>query len=483
MASASARQLWTLGNAGAFKGVTGRQIWRLAERAGRLALVVAVTFWWGGYVMPQLFSLAFPAVLSPDALPRHLNPEYEETVANIVSAAALAILTVFALANAVTAHRKAADRIAVGGWTVLTVTAAYLAWEEVSDFHATGLTAVERSIFGAELVDALGRSIWVLLLSPLIVLFVFATGVFVHKALLAQTVRAPFILGLVVWLLATMHEVSYPFLFSGRADVLAIVIEETLEFSGTLLIGLSAANALGLARRKAIPNESFGGRWRTPVVGLMALVAILGSLGVAFVFRAPVVDARTNHVDTFELNLRDQEAVIQELRMPAYPVASFRLRFASWPPGRGIVAVRVTELGTSEPILAEGFAEVPAGGNPAWTNIELYPQLAEAEGRRLAVWVVASIGREAELRLGATQTNRYEDGRLWINGALTWPDQDLEFVAYGAPEPTRSKFQAIWRLLISDWRWPALAVDLFIALTLITMIPTVLAAAALPRRS
>ncbi len=456
----------------------GRQALRLAERAGGLLLLGAVVFWWGGYVIPQLLALGFPAVLSSEALPLHLNPEHEETFANIVAATALSTLAILALVNAVVAHRKAAGRIAIGGWTATALTAAYVAFEEVSDFHATGLTALERSVFGPELVDALGTSIWVLLLSPLIIIFVFAFGGFVFKGLPAQ-IRAPFILGIVAWLLATVHEVSYPLFFLGKADTLAIVTEETLEFSGTLLIGLGAVVALRSRVWPRLTSSPFRGqRSFLPAAGAMTVVAILGSLSVAFLFRVPVVDARADHIDTFELTLRDKEAVIQEFRMPAYPLGSFRLRLASQPPGKGIVAVRVTEAG-SEAIVAEGFVEVPVENRPVWRDIKLFPQLAKPEGAKVAVWVAADIGRDAELKLGATQTDRYEYGRLWVNGALTWPDQDLEFVAYGAPEPTRSKFRAIWDLLMSDWRWPVLAMDLIVAIMLVALIPTLLIAATL----
>ena len=453
----------------------GRQASRLAERAGELLLLGAVVFWWGGYVIPQLLALGFPAVISSEALPLHLNPEYEETFANIVSAMALSTLAILALVNAVVAHRKSAGRIAIGGWTATALTAASVAFEEVSDFHITGLTALERSVFGPELVDALGTSIWVLLLSPLIIVFVFAFGGFVFKGLPAQ-IRAPFILGIVAWLLATVHEVSYSLFFLDKADTLAIVTEETLEFSGTLLIGLGAVVALRSRVWPRLTSSPFRGqRSFLPAAGAMTVVAILGSLSVAFLFRVPVVDARADHIDTFELTLRDKEAVIQEFRMPAYPLAS-------QPPAKGIVAVRVTEAG-SEAIVAEGFVEVPVENRPVWRDIKLFPQLAKPEGAKVAVWVAADIGRDAELKLGATQTDRYEYGRLWVNGALTWPDQDLEFVAYGAPEPTRSKFRAIWDLLMSDWRWPVLAMDLIVAITLVALIPTLLVTAALTLRN
>ncbi|MCY4108135.1 MAG: hypothetical protein OXG11_03800, partial [Chloroflexi bacterium] len=365
------------------------------------------------------------------------------------------------------------------------VAAAYPTWHDLSDFQMTGLSAAERSVFGARLVDTLGTSIWVLLMSPLIVIFAIAVGTFVYKGLRVRIVRGLLILGLVSWLLAVLHELILPLVFVGRADTMEIVIEETLEFSGTLLMALGTALALQNETQSRSSISLFRGQrpFVQAVSTAAAVVVILGSLCVALVFRPPVVDPQADHVDTFELTLRDGEAVMQEFRMPAYPIGSFRLRFASRPPREGNVGVRVTEMGNEEAILAEGVVEVPAESSPVWRDVELFPQLAVPEGTKVAVWVAANVGRGADLRLGATQTDRYEPGRLWVNGALTWPDQDLEFVAYGAPEPTRSKFQAIWDLMTSDWRWPVLVIDMTVAITLIVLVTTLLVAAPFGLRS
>ncbi len=406
----------------------------------------------------------------------------EGSLANSVSAACLAVVALLALGNAVVSRRQGgAGLITVGGWTLLAVTAAYVAWEEVSEFHIARTLDLGDEVLGM----ANSQYLWPVLWSPVIVAFVIAMWLFVHKGLSVWAVRAPLILGFAAWLLAVAHEASYPFLFKGRAEMLEILLEETLEFSGTLLIGLGAGIALGSTAVSRPPFDALGKRrLLPPLLGSMAAVAVLGGLAVAFAFRAPVVDARAAHIDTFELSLRDGEAVVQEIQMPAYPVGGFRVRVANRDPeGRsGTAEMRITETGTSEPILAEGFVEVPARDSPVWRDIELVPPLAEAQGRSLAVQLAAEVEQEAHLRIGATQTDRYPDGRLWINGVLAWPDQDLEFVAYSASELTRSKLQAIWHTFSSDWRWPVLLADFAITLTLILLIPALLVIAALPGR-
>ncbi len=452
--------------------------------AGRLLLVGSVLFWWGGIVVPHVLSMVSPARLPPDSIPRHLNPEFEGTIANTVSAGALLTVALLALLNAVVSRRRAAGWMAVGGWAALAVTAAYLASEEISDFHATGLTAVELSVFGTELLQEVGPNLWVPLLSPLIVVFGLAMGVLIRKELRAPAVRTPFVLGLIAWLLAVAHEASDPFVFEGRGHALEVLLEETLEFSGALLISLSAAIALRCDMTfRPLAGMPSGRYLRKLVIAAVIGVAVLGGVVVAFVFRVPVVDARTPvYTDTFEISLREREALVQEFRMPVPPLGVFALRLANRDPnGRsGSVAVRVVAAGTSGPLLSGGRVEVPAGTRPQWRSVYV-STLAEVEGRPLDVWVVADIHPGAELRIGATQTNRYPSGRLWINDTLAWPNRNLEFVAYSAAAPTPRKFEAIWRLMTSDWRWPVLAVDAAISLTLITLVPSLLIASALPR--
>ena len=83
---------------------------RVADWTGRALLVGVVGMWWGGHVAPQLFSLAFPALLSPDNLLHQLDPELDEGFANAASAATLLIVALLAAANAVVGWRRGPTR-------------------------------------------------------------------------------------------------------------------------------------------------------------------------------------------------------------------------------------------------------------------------------------------------------------------------------------------------------------------------------------
>ena len=250
----------------------------------------------------QLLRLLFPrAAAGAGATPWQLHPDQEGNVANAVSAAALSTMASLALATAVRNGCRRAGWIAIGGWAALAATGAYLAWEEVVGFHTTLKPALSDDV-----ISRVERPfLWPLVLSPLIVAFVVVMGVFVRKELRHPAVRAPFVLGLVAWLLVVAHEVSYPFVFKGRAELLEVVIEETFEFGGTLLFGLSAAIALRSDRASQIRLGMFTRR-RMPTLlfGTMAAVAVLAGLAAVFVFRAPLIDARApGHVGQ---HLRDK---------------------------------------------------------------------------------------------------------------------------------------------------------------------------------
>ena len=453
--------------------------WRLAAWAGRLLLVGAVAFWWGGFVVLHLLRLAFPTLLPLGPSDVILNAETEGSVMNAVSAAALLAVALLALANVAASRRRATGWTASIGWAVLAVTAATLAWDEIADRHNGIQEIVKRLVFG----EGLGGEPWTLaaLWSPLILAFALVMGVFVRKGLQTPAVRAPITLGLSAWLLAAAHEATYPVLFHDRARLLEGVLEETLEFGGALLILLGAVAALRSQPASRQWPGACGGRWRTLLAGSIATVAVLGGLVVLAVFRAPFEDSRTHRpAGTFHITLPDQWSAVQVLRSPVAPIAQIDLRlFTRDPHGRGgTVTWRLLDGGPSGEILREGLLTVPAGSHRNWFSIDLAQPLVLAGDQRPAVQLVADVEREGHLRIGATKTNRYPGGQLWIQGAPAWPDQSLEFVVYSMAEPTWSKLRAIWRTLTSDWRWPVLAADVALALTLITFIPALLVATA-----
>ena len=109
------------------------------------------------------------------------------------------------------------------------------------------------------------------------------------------------------------------------------------------------------------------------------------------------------------------------------------------------------------------------------------PPLTQPEGQRLNVWVIAEIEPEAVLWVGVSKMSWYADGGFWIIGAPGEPHHDLEFVAYGTSEPTRSKLRAVWDTFTTGWRWPVTLARMVVGLTLITFFPVVLVTAACRR--
>ncbi len=477
--------------------MTRKQIRRLAEWSGRALLLGLVAFWWGAVVAPQLVSMAFPSVLPWDALSRQLDPDIEISVANTVSAASLLIVALLALGNAVLSRRGAVRQdqdaahgwIAVGGWTALAVTTALLAWEEKADLRGRLVPSAGRSLFG-ELWSHTSGIDGTTLLSPLIVAFAVVMWFLIRKGIPStasgRAVRVPLILGLTAWLLAIVYDkAGYRIAFL-EWYTLGVLLEETLEFGGTLLIALSAG--LALQGRRAAPGVFSRRRLYPLLVGSTAVAAVLGGIVVfeaASAFREPLVDTRGSAV--FNVSLYDdpveEHSVVQELGVVSAPVGRLRLRVTnSDPRGRsGTMLWRVMEAGEggSGRVLREGRMEVSAGERPEWRNID-FPPLVEAKGRALALQLVAEVEPEAHLRIGGTKTDRLEHLQFWVNGNETWPDQRLELVAYGPDDLTLSKFQGMWRTF--EWTWVVLAGAAIFGLWIITFIPALLATAALSRR-
>ncbi|MCY4113560.1 MAG: hypothetical protein OXG33_06435 [Chloroflexi bacterium] len=430
-------------------------------------LLVAVAFLWGLILVPRLFSIAFPEWLPVDVIRQlQLDPEQEGSLANAASAFTFAVAAILALANAVGSWRTASGGVVVGSWVAPAVVLGLLAWNEIADAHSTDLP-----VFGAHL----DQSPWALsLLSlPLIIALALGAWAFARKALPPES-RRTFALGAAAVLAAIVIDGLHgPLLIRYRAPGLASITEETLEVSGALLIACSAA--IAMRHRAAGARRSGGIRCRRLAAGAVAAVIVLGSLAFAFVFRVPIVNAHPPaNVGKFELSLKRHESIVQGLHMPATPIGRIDLRVAVRD-GLGDVGIRVFKIADGPArLLSHGSAKTPPADWPGRVSVDLFPPVAEPAGQRLALEVVGDVGPDAELRMAMTRGDNRTDGRLQINGALAWPDTALDFVAYTAPEPTRSKLAALWWLVTSDWRWPALFAVLAVGLTLVTLTPAVL---------
>ena len=455
---------------------------RVAEWIGRLLLVGVVGLWWGGHVAPQLFSLAFPALLPPDNLLRQLDPELDEGFANAASAATLLIVALLAAANVFVGWRRGAGRVALSGWFLLAAMIAVVAVSEMSDTHNDAQADVLRGVFGVE-----GRPAdWVriALISPLLAVFALAMWIFARHGLGASPARVPIVLGAGAWLLSVAYDATQHILLTGQDHVLGSIIEEMLEVSGALLIGLGATIALRADTAPRTRARALFGQLVAPLIGSLGAVVVLGTLAVVFTFRVQLIDVgATPGLHALDLRLFAQETVTQEVRMPADPIGRIDLRLAQRDPsgGAGTAAVRIASLEQPDRTLAVGSVEFPSGERTHWRSIDLLPPLTEPEGKRLTVWVIADISPDAELWVGVAKSNWYADGGFWINGEPAAPQQDLEFAAYGTSEPTRSKLGAVWDTFTSGWRWPVSLVRMVVGLTMISFFPVVLVTAACRR--
>lgn len=498
----------TLSRAISSRNSTGSQVWRFAELTARGALLILILFWWSAVVAPQLISLSFPSLLQWGDLPFHLNPDNEGSVANAVSAASLLAVALLALANVLLQARKPRNRIAIGGWAVLAVTAALLAWEENQtwdpnqenyDFRGRFVPAAGRFLFG-ELWSHTSSIDNTLLLSPLMLAFVAAMWLHIRKGLSARAIRTPLTLGVTTWVLVIVYEKGvHNITYRGWTHDVSRLLEETFEFSGALLLALGASIALaGEPASRRLTGVFSGRRMFRLAVASTAMVVVLG--GVLLVegvlsYRAPLLDTRGWAV--FNVNLYDhpveEHSLVQELGelgTLSTPLARVRLRVTnSDPQGHpGVLLWRIIEAGESGDrydrggsgnILREGRMDVAARDEPRWENID-FPPLVEAQGRPLAVQLVAEVKPEAYLRIGGTKTEDFKHLQFLINGQETWPNQKLELVAYGPSDLTRSKLQAIGSHF--RWSWPVLAGAALFGLSLIIFIPVLLITAALPGR-
>ena len=442
--------------------MTGSQGWRLAERTGRALLLGAVAFWWGAVVAPQLISISFPSLLPWDALPRQLNPDAEESVANTVSAALLLIVALLALLAAwlVLTVR---NWPAVWGWLTLSGLAVYVAWDEA--WRGGPVRGWFLPTAGDFLFGWLGIEGRLVLNSLLILAFTLAMVAFAWKGITARDTRLFVTVGLACWIGSVFYDEAYRFTApTNWTYSLYVLIEETLEFSGALLFGLAAATNLAKRQEAAMP-------FRKAALGAAVIVALLGgaiALDAVRLHRELLVDTRGEKVFSVVLWEGERSSLTQEIgTLP--PTGRLRLRAAA----DGESAELVWRLRSGPNIVREGRVTVPARAEPQWFNIDFPPVVMD---NPLSVQLVSG----DNMRIGGTKTRELDHLQFRVNGVKTWPDQKLELTAYGPSDLTLDKLQAIWRNF--KWTWPVLGVTSIFGLWIITFIPALLVSAALRRR-
>ncbi len=438
----------------------------------RTLLLSMAAFWWVGIVAPQLVSLAFPQLLAPDMIPKGLNPEVEGSTANWFSAGMLFGAALLLLGSAVERRLRAAGWTVVISWVVLAAAAALVALEELVEFKG-GLDALIRRWIDTEFdtilrIPTLGVAIPVLALA-------------VWRSHRAWKVRAPLLLGLGMWASIVVREVFvFPRLYAIPAPTLGGVFEESLELAAAALLGLGAALALWPGPGRRLPPR----RVQALLGGSVAAVAVLGGLAVALLFRAPQVDARAYWPEgTFQITLADGESVTQELDATTAPVAEVEVQaIVRGPQDRlGALLWRVMEVdaGTFGPVLREGRILVAAADYLHRKTLDLARPLAPSAGRTLAVQLVADVEPGSFMQIGATRRTPPPRRNLWVNGEPAWPDQSIEITAYTHQGLTLSKLQALWELAANNPRWALLMLDVFLVMSLLLFVPSLLVTVAL----
>ncbi len=444
------------------------------RRLTALLLLGAVAFWWGLVVAPRLFSLAFPARLPPDVLPAWTDPNWDGRLADRVSALTMLAVALQAGYTCIRLRHPPTKFVSRAGWAVLAVTLATVAFAEVSDVHVRGLQNIAHASFESDLQAASVVSNWVIVLSPLVVLFAAAMGVFLWRGMDAWSARYVLMVGVMARLLVPILE-AWQRCSCGPAQ-LGILVEETLEFGGALCFGVAAMIERQRSDSAPLRRDSRLKAW----VVAAAIVTLGGGLFLAFVFRPPMADTRlTSRIGSFDLHLPAQSSVIQELGVMPIPLAGIDLRMSTGDPlGRAGRAIwRIADSGTGSPrrFLAQGRLTVPARVWPESVEIR-FPAVTEATVRSVAIQLVADGPSGDGLRIGASNIDLYDRGRLWINGDLDWANHNLEFVLLGAPELTPGKLRTIGSWLTSNRRLPLLMATLGVGLVLTVVIPAVLTA-------
>ena len=436
---------------------------------GLIILVIAVVFWWGAVVGPKILSLVFSQVTPWDSIPANLNPDRDGTLANTASSLVMLMVAILACLNVISSYRRKIGRVVMGGWLILSITAMLIVAE---DFDS--------SILRLHAITSIGgyEANWKLLASPFMAAFLVAIAALIKSDRLPGEVRVLLATGSADWLLALLHDTileydyikNYVYIRFYWIHDMAIAIEENLEFGGAIFMILGAAAALEvgpgcrLRVRDAIRLLS----------GIILAILLFVSIALGLLFRAPFEDARTRSFadGRFHIALENEMSVLQELQLPDIPIDSLKLNLANQDErGRSaIVLWRIFDESIEGEILREGRLEVESG-EQGWNSIEFDPPVSGASGRRLILQLVAETEPGLPVYLGATKANLHPGGRLWVNGEITYPDQDIEFVAFSPAELTRSKIHAIWLTFTSDWIWLILFIDIGISLIIMTLIP------------
>ena len=415
-------------------------------RAGFAGIPVG---WWGTYVLPSLLSLAFPAVIPP--IPVWLNADANGSLPNYMSAAVLAIAAIAQFVSAIRAYRE--SQLATVGWSILAATTLFVLIAELTDWH--------NRLFAS----------WSIQLAPLAAVFVVLVILFIWRVEHQPPVRLLLALGCSLWSMVIVHEAIQPYAIS-RFGSLPIVIEETMEVTGAMC--LIAAAWLTYQRPSASLSWRAAAAWSTLVVSGCSIMVVFFLYQVPLTstrYATPLISTRdTSPLGSFHVVLEGYGAIQQDLRRIPFPSNRIDVRMGLRGEMPTSVELRVLADTT---VISAGRTQVPPQAEDLSIQTLVLAPVLDTTSDQLSMQLITDLPADAQLRIGAIQSNPDDGLRLQTNGDVQPPGHRIEYTVFSTLEPTRAKLSSLWHIA-NDWRHVATAMFCWLSLIQLVCIPVLL---------
>ncbi len=412
----------------------------------------------------------------PDALPAAirttLDPSVEGGIANALSAALLALLALVGLVHA--ARSVSAPRAGVWsrvGWPALALIGAFLAFDELTDFHLRAVSEPYLSGIGPDLGFLSGYYVWVGLAAPFALLTALGFVLFISREFADRPAwRTAALTAGLLWVTALAHEAMAERIFASTAPAFENLLEEGAELIGTAGLVSVFVTAL-LARPRA---SSARVAWRRS--GLIALGTVFAAALLAAVWAFLRAEVPLNSWGPTAVWMGPFPAgtgATQTFRWPDAPVARVDLRVAYQSLGTAPGELDLRVLDAASTPLREVRTAVPTGAELRERSIR-FAALDRPAGQSAILQVSAAPAAPGAFTFAVTDDDLQRDGALFANGEGTPTGQDLNYRLYTPRDPIRAKLAALGSLLRREPVYLAILIDALAVLAVGTL-TTVLA--------